>query len=590
MLPNHSNQLKKKLFVILIFVCLVSCSPFLKKAENSPSLHIHDIQGCSHISDYDGHQVHDITGIVTSKTTKGFYMQDDQPDDLVCSSEAIFVFTNSYSKVMPGDKVLVSGLVNEFFPGDVESNNLSITEIEDPEVKIVAHNHSIPEATVIGDGGREIPDSVIDNDCLTSFDVDDDGIDFFESMESMIVRINSGVVVGARNAYNEVVIVPESAIHENLVSKNGALIQTESDPNPERIILNMNDSNMEKINVGAKLIHPVQGILDYSYGNFKVNTFGKVDFNNSEFQITPIENDGNLLSVASYNVNNLSRFDEKAKFRNLARIIVKTMDSPDVVILHEIMDDSGVEDDGTVTAELTISRILEVISEAGGPVYSYIQIDPKDGNDGGISGGNIRSVILYRSDKQISVAEDDLPALLNSNPDVIESTSASFSGTRKPLAVLFNKGEKQLMLIAVHLTSRNADSPLFGSYQPIIRPEEVKRIHQAELIHDFVDKFHKMNPDIRIVVAGDLNDDPWSKTLLTLTSTTMNDLATIVPPNERYSFILDGNAIQLDYILTEKPISSRDQFFIFHTNSLYDYLLKFSDHDPVLALIDLNDH
>ncbi len=590
MISNQSTQHIKYFCIYLIFVCLVSCSPFLQNDTNSPPLRIHDIQGCGHFSEYVGDQVYEIPGIVTSKTAKGFYMQDDQPDDQECSSEAIYIYMNSYSSVLPGDKVFVSGLVNEFFPGDLEDNNLSITEIEKPEVRIISHNNTIPAATVFGDGGRKIPDSVIDDDHLTSFDIYDDGIDFYESMESMIVKINSGVVVGPRNDYNEVVIIPESTIHGNLVSMNGTLIQREIDPNPERIILNLSDSNIEKINVGAKLIHPVQGILDYSYGNFKLNTFGQVEFSNSEIEIPPIEYDRDFLSVASYNVNNLSRFDEKVKFRNLAEILVNTLDSPDVVILHEIMDDSGIEADGTVTAELTIGRIIEAISDVGGPVYSYVQNDPHDGDDGGISGGNIRSVIFYRSDNQISVAENDLPGLLNRNPDVIGSTSAYFSGSRKPLVVLFNKGEKQVMLIAAHLTSRSADSPLFGSHQPVYRPEEIKRNQQALLIHNFVDEFNKLNPDTRIVVAGDLNDDPWSKTLSTLTSTKMYDLGSLLPANERYSYILDGNAIQLDYVLTQKITGLRDQFFIFHTNSLYDYSLISSDHDPIFALIDLDTH
>lgn len=587
-MPSHYRKpITTLIFAYMILIFLVSCSPYAANDTSTLPLRIHEIQGCGHISDYDGDHVYQIPGIVTSKTTKGFYIQDVQPDELDCSSEAIYVFENSYPEVLPGDRVLVSGVVEEYFAGEVEDNNLSITEIIKPEVKILSHNNIIPDAIVIGDGGRKIPGCVIDDDNLTSFDITEDGIDFYESMESMVVTIDSGNVVGPRNKFNEVVIIPAKTVPENLISTDMALVQSENDPNPERIILNMNDSNQQEINVGARLIYPVTGILDYSYGNFKVNTFGQVEFENGNPIITTIDADEDYLSIASYNVNNLSRFDENARFRNLARKIIKTMDSPDIIILHEILDDSGIEDDGTVTAELTIKKIVDVISDAGGPVYSYVQRDPLDGHDGGITGGNIRSVILYREDKGISLAEDDLPDLLRSNPEVIGTTESAFSGARKPLAVLFNKGDRKVLLIAVHLTSRGADSPLFGRFQPIIRPEENQRIQQADLIDKFIDKYTNNDPDARIVVAGDVNDDPWSKTVITLTRTTMSDLGNQLPREERYTYNLDGNAIQLDYILTNKMSVTKDQFFILHVNSLNDYSSIDSDHDPVMALIDL---
>lgn len=588
MLSNHRNIPKRVILVFLIFTLLVSCSPISAIDVGTTSLRIHDIQGCGHISDYDGDRIFEIPGIVTSKTTKGFYLQDDQPDDLDCSSEAIYVFENSYPEVLPGDKVLVSGFIDEFFPGEADDHNLSITEIVNSEVKIISHNNPIPEAKIIGDEGEQAPRRLIDNDSLAAFEVDEDGIDFYESLESMLVQIDSGVVVGPRNEYNEVVIITENAIQENVISKEGALIQMENDANPERIILNMNDSNVDVINVGARLSHSVQGILDFTYGNFKVNTFGRVDFENSNPQTESFECDEDLLSVASYNVENLSRFDQNSKLRNIAQTIVNLMDAPDIVVLHEIMDDSGIEDDGTVVAELTINRIIEAIYNAGGPEYSYVQYDPQDGEDGGITGGNIRSVILFQSENGISLAKRDLPVLLQGNPNTIGQSNSAFLGTRKPLVVLFNKGEHQVLLIAAHLTSRGADSPLFGNQQPIIRPEELQRISQAEVINNFIESYTYNDPNTRIVIAGDMNDDPWSETITMLTSGTMTDLGTRLPQEERYSYIFDGNAIQVDYILTQKISGPNDRFMIFHINSLSDFTLKNSDHDPVLALIDLD--
>ncbi len=44
---------------------------------------------------------------------------------------------------------------------------------------------------------------------FVTFDPDEDGIDFFESLESMLASVGGGIVVGSRNTYNEVVIIPQ---------------------------------------------------------------------------------------------------------------------------------------------------------------------------------------------------------------------------------------------------------------------------------------------------------------------------------------------------------------------------------------------
>lgn len=206
-----------------------------------------------------------------------------------------------------------------------------------------------------------------------------------------------------------------------------------------------------------------------------------------------------------------------------------------------------------------------------------------------MSGGNIRSVILYREDKGINLLNDGFQNLMRANPTRIGTETWKFDGTRKPLVSMFSKGNEIFMVIAVHLTSRNADSPAFGRLQPIEKPEEGKRNLQAEYIYHFVEKTIKENPDLKVIVAGDMNDDPWSRTISTMEGSLLVNLGKTLPENERYSYILDGNAIQLDYIFVSNTDNQlRDKFMISHINSLFDHTLQISDHDAVIAIVELN--
>jgi len=507
-------------------------------------------------------------------------MQDDGADDLFCTSEALFVFTRTFPDVLPGDRVLVSGMVDEYAPGNFDNGNLTITQLIDPEIRVISRGNQLPVAIAIGTGGFDIPGRVIDDDGFSEFDPFNDGIDFYESLESMLVRVESGVVVGPRNQYNEVVVIPEDRIVENVASSAGALILQEVDPNPERIMLNLNTENREKIHVGARLVNSVTGILDYSYGNYKVNVFGIARFTVIEHEVSQASDRDKSLRVATYNVENLSRFDE-SRIKQLAVDVNNLLNNPDILVLHEILDDSGVEDDGVVSAEFTLTRLVELMKHKSGVSYNFVDNPPKNNRDGGVDGGNIRSVILFREDT-IKITEDRESGL-SENPTRIGPDDWPFSVTRKPLVVIFDYKNSKIMVMALHLTSRGADTPLFGRDQPINRPEEEKRVNQAAFIQDYLRKFHMRNPDVQIIVAGDLNDDPWSKTLAELKGEILVDLGESLSENEKFTYILDGNAIQLDYILVSIDSNWKSTLEIIHRNSIYDHTLQLTDHDPVVA-------
>ena len=65
---------------------------------------------------------------------------------------------------------------------------------------IISSGNTLPPSTVIGKGGHAIPDSVVEDDAFALFDPQNDGLDFFESLESIRVQINNAVVVGPSDA------------------------------------------------------------------------------------------------------------------------------------------------------------------------------------------------------------------------------------------------------------------------------------------------------------------------------------------------------------------------------------------------------
>ena len=72
---------------------------------------------------------------------------------------------------------------------------------------------------------------------MAEFDPEEDGIDFFESMEGMLVGVNNPKVV-ALQQYGELTVIPGNMATNTTA---GGLRITESDYNPERIMIDIND-------------------------------------------------------------------------------------------------------------------------------------------------------------------------------------------------------------------------------------------------------------------------------------------------------------------------------------------------------------
>ncbi len=567
------------------------------------------IQAAAHISPYRGQDVSGLPGIVTVVDFDGFYMQSLVPDQNPDTSEGLFVFTEFIPSVRPGDEVRVDGMVEEMIPGG-GYGNLSITQIRNPEVSVISSGNDLPAPIIIGEGGRIAPTEVIDDDTngfITEnvlFDPQNDGIDFYESLESMLVQVNDAVVVGPTNSYKEIVVLADMGVNAGIRSPRGGIVIRENDYNPERIMLDDKFQETPFVNVGDFAKSPIIGVMDYDFGFYKVQVTSDLDFVSGYLQaqspLSPAE-EGEL-RIASYNVLNLSAI-EPQRLSRLGAQIVNQMGSPDIIGLQEIQDDDGSVGQVAVSSDLTYQGIIDAILDAGGPHYAYADIDPIPGTDGGIPLGNIRQGFLYRLDRGLSLAaapsgdakttveinNNNGTPVLSLNPGRIDPRDPAFYSSRKPLVISFNYQGQPLFVINNHFNSKGEDRDLFGEFQPPILDSEIQRIEQAQIVHDFVAEILVINPDSRVVVLGDLNDFQFSNPIRLLAGDVLQNLMLTLPEEARYSYIFEGNSQTLDHILVSDELAQNlVSFDIMHINSEFEYTSRFSDHDPLVATFDFN--
>jgi predicted extracellular nuclease len=252
-----------------------------------------------------------------------------------------------------------------------------------------------------------------------------------------------------------------------------------------------------------------------------------------------------------------------------------------------------------VAADQTYQAIIDAVVGLGGPAYAYINIDPKAGNDGGISGGNIRNGYLYRLDSGLTLVnaphgdavtpveilvQNEKP-MLSLNPGRIDPENRAFDQSRKPIVVQFLYKGESLFLINNHFNSKGGDMPLFGKVQPPKLESEAPRVQQAQVVFDFIAALLAEDPTAQVVVMGDLNDFQFSPPLEVLkTDGLLTDLVETLPVEERYTYVYDGNGQVLDHILvSEALLNAVSEFNILHINSGYDIEQRFSDHEISLA-------
>jgi predicted extracellular nuclease len=575
------------------------------------SVAIHDIQGAAHISPYAGRAV--ITeGIVTARAANGFYLQDPSPDANEATSEAIFVFTGGAPTVAVGDAVRVMALVTEFRPGGASSTNLTTTELTSPAISVLSTGNPLPSPLVVGAGGRVPPGMVIEDDAGGNvetggvFDPATDGIDFYESLEAMHVQVINPVASGPTNPFGEISVLPDNGAGASVRTPRGGIVVRANDFNPERVIVDDVLADTPDVDTGDHFTAAITGVMDYSFGNFKLLTTSPVVAVPGglarETTRAPLDQE---VAIATFNVENLDPGDPPSKFAELADIVVDHLRAPDILSIEEVQDNNGEVNDAVTDASVTWGKLIAAIQAAGGPVYQYRQIDPVDDADGGVPGGNIRVGFLFRTDRGVefidrpgggptvptTVVDHPSGPRLSASPGRVAPLDPAWStpeGVRKPLAGEFRIRGRKVFLIANHWKSKGGDQPLFGRFQPPALVTEAQRRAEAAVVKAFVDEILDIDPAANVVVLGDLNDFEFSAPLTTLEGG--GDLHTLIeslPPGERYSYVFDGNAQTLDQIVVSENLYSNVSFEYDSVHVNAEFAAQASDHDPQLARLHL---
>ena len=581
------------------------------RAQPQVGIPIREIQGLGHISLYSGTLVSEVSGIVTAVRTDGFYMQDSLSDADPATSEGIFVLTVATPTVSVGDSVVVSGTVREARSGGNSGfNDLTITELASPslEYQATSSGNLLPTPIVIGVGGRVPPPIVIEDDATgdveTSgvFDPDTDGIDFYESLEGMLVQVNDAVVVGPTDSLGQAVVLADDGVATTRTSRGGALVAS-NDFNPERLFLDDQFVAIPPLSVGDSLPGPITAVVDYSRGNFKLEPLQPPVFMAgglvSETTTAP---SGDQISLAHLNTDNLDPTDPITKFETLANLIVVHLQAPDIVVLESLQDNNGTVDDGEVDGSLTYSTLISNIQTAGGPLYDFRDIAPLDDQDGGQTGGNARVGFLFRPDRvtfvdrpggtataAVTVVSGPSGPQLSFSPGRIDPTNMAFADSRKSLAAEFVFNNRRLFVIANHFIGRNDDQPLFGRFQPPTSPAEVTRTLQAGVVNAVVDDLLAVEYTANVVVLGNFNDYEFSTTLLVLKANDLTNLMETLPAGERYTQVFDGNSQALDHLLASANLmlAAAPVYDVVHVNAEFPEAVQASDRDPDVVRFDL---
>jgi hypothetical protein len=568
---------------------------------------IHDIQGAGHLSPLAG-QLVATQGIVIARKNNGFWIQDPNPDAATATSKGIFVFTSAAPAANVGDAVKVTGTVKEFRPGGAGgTNNLTITELDNPGrvVTVLSSGNPLPAPTVIGALGRVPPNAIIEDDATGDvettgvFDPDQDGIDFYESLEGMLVQVDDPVVVGGTNGFGEIFLVGDGGAGAGVRTPRGGIVVQPGDFNPERIQIDDVLVGLPNVKVGARL-GTVVGVLDYSFSNFELLPVqAPTVVQNDLAQEFTAAAPAHQLRVATFNVENLAPADPSAKFGKLAYLVVNNLLAPDIIAVEEIQDNTGATNDGVVDANQTFGQLIAAIQAAGGPLYDYRQINPVDNEDGGAPGGNIRVGFLFRPDRvtfvdrpggastsPVSVVSGPTGPELSFSPGRIDPANVAFTDSRKPLAGEFLFRGDKVFVVANHFNSKGGDQPLFGRFQPPVLVSEAQRLLQAQVVNDFVDSILAVNPAANVVVAGDFNDFQFSMPLAALKGGVLANLLDTLPAGEQYTYVFEGNSQALDHTLVSAAVFGRPfTYDVVHANAEFPATDQASDHDPQVAAL-----
>ena len=583
----------------------------------APPIEISEIQGAAHLSPRNGDTV-TTTGIVIGKIGSSFYIQDPTPDANPDTSEGLQVFgASAAAGVSVGDEVSVLGRVTEF---RANATSLTLTELTSPVVTVLSSGNALPAATVIGTGGRVPPNTVIEDDATGNveapgvlFDPAEDGLDFYESMEGMLVQMNDLVATSFTfTNFGEIFVVGDNGANATMMTPRGGLVISPGDLNPERMVIDdewfkTGPPAMPAVNVGGTFPGAHVGILDWAFGEYRIQLRSQPVVGSTGVSVreSAVAAGPNKVSIATFNVENLAGNEPDAKYNTLAGMIVNNLAAPDIVGLEEIQDNNGATG-GTgspvVDANVTLDRLVAAIQAAGGPTYQYRQINPVAHQDGGsraatsASASSSEPIAASRSSTAGWRLDDagrrrrrpERPrALGEPGPRGADEHGLELEPEAARGRVHLQRPQAVRDREPLQLQGRRPGA--LRPSQPPVLSSEVQRNAQATLLAGFVGEILAADPTANIAVVGDLNDFQFSPPVQKLKDAGLTAMIETLPPNERYSYVFDGNSQVLDHIMVSSNLlnnaAAAAGYDVVHVNA--EFIDQASDHDPQLVQLTM---
>ncbi len=573
---------------------------------------INSIQGNGPASPLVGQSV-TTRGIVTARVSNGFFIQtpDAEADADPATSEGILVFTSSAppAAATVGNLVQVTGTVTEF-----TQSTETLTELTTPTVTQISTGNALPTPVAItsltaSGGVRQLErfEGMLVSIASLTVVAATDGTTSEPNATGSSNGIFTGVLTGTATPFREAGIDPFSTVPLCAAGSNCAIPLF--DGNPERLLVDSDRAGQSAVNVNVgQVVTNLVGVLDWATTSYRLNptaapTVGGTSVSEG-FAPTPRANE---VTIAKYNVERffdttddpgvsdvaLTTTALNNRLNKLSLAIRNNLKLPDVVAFEEVENLSVLQ-----------SIANKVSTDAGvAGLYTPYLIE---GNDvGGIDVGFIvKNTVTVTSVTQVGAAATysnpctAASELLNDRPPLVLRGSVTKGGRTIDLVVIGN-----------HLRSLNGvNDEAACSDGPRVR---AKRAAQAEFLANLIQSEQVANPNVKLVVTGDMNafevndgytdivgtligapapDTQVVKGTADLVNPNLTNMLTIIPDvSQRFSYVFDGSHQTLDHILFSQGLSQQvtgGQYV--RLNSEFAEVLRgdansplrLSDHDP----------
>ena len=519
-------------------------------------------------------------GVVTGHSRKGFFIQSGTKH--TGASVGIFVYSPNL-KLTVGCEVAVVGDVVDY---RASTHDKPCTQIALATGKVLRRTANRPEVVWLDT-------EILGADAQQTAAL-------LNGLESMLVGVKAGArFVAPSNSFGDYVVVPGA--WPGVRSPDGGILIDAAQPNrwlPSFRVLDY--SQAPCVDVGATLESDVIGPLNYRAAAYQIVAVGGVAVSPPRQKVWPPTTlgpeDGHI-RVMTVNGFNLDPHVESkrrvadpgrgvdddvgtGRFDELARAVVDRGRSPEVVALQEIQDEDGAEQSSTIAADTTFSALAASIRRVGGPDYSWADVPPEAGMDGGQPGGNIRNGFLY-DPARVELVADSLARL--------GSDHSAFVASRKPIVAEFAvrpASRRRLRVVNVHLTSKRHQRGVFAPEQPGYDPKHEQRIAQGRFIAELVERSESAD----YYVTGDFNDFEFSDTLRVVCGQHSINMVDRLPAAQRYDYNHRGKLQVLMHGVVSKQQAreGRVEYEILHGNELVGAspggeFEKASDHAYVIA-------